>query len=164
MTQEWSLDATAHGIYAEPQEKLAAKRNPNLNARGSLGFQFDTPDSMLGAVLKYKDLKEVVVGEMGVIELEFYHGLLHVTLRLTVPSSEARDQLLENIKEYSLGKAWVHGYDATAMGAIQHFMHTMKDKDTGILGKACAVPEFVIDFLLKGTLFACAVPEFVIDF
>lgn len=157
--EEWTLDATAHGIYAEQSVKTAEHKKPKLNTRGSIGFQFDSPDAMLGPVLKYKDLKEVVVMEMGVIELEFYHGFQHVTLRLTVPDMEKRDQLLKNITEYSLGKAWVHGYDATAMGAIKHFMHTMTSKNESLWDKFCAIPEFLIDFCLKGTLFAFDVKD-----
>ena len=32
--------------------------------------------------------------EMGVINLEFYHNLQHITLRLTVEDPDMRDQLL----------------------------------------------------------------------
>ena len=38
--------------------------------------------------------QEVVLMEMGVINLEFYHNLQHITLRLTVEDPDQRDQLL----------------------------------------------------------------------
>ena len=38
--------------------------------------------------------QEVVLMEMGVINLEFYHNLQHITLRLTVEDTDQRDQLL----------------------------------------------------------------------
>jgi len=147
--EEWTMDAQAHGIYAEPVDKPVLL---GRCARSSIGFQFNGADAMLGPLLKYKDLKEVVVMEMGVIELEFYHGLQHVTLRLTAEDAEMRDQLLKNIEEFSLGKPWVHGYDASAKGAITHFLHTVRSPDEGLFSKLCAVPEFFIDFVLKGTL------------
>merc|ERR1712151_1399392 len=124
---KWHLDATAHGIYAEPLDAPPEQSNTAAK-RGSIGFQFQTPDAMLGAVLKYKDLKEVVVMEMGVIELEFYHNLQHVTLKLTAADAEARDQLLKNIEEYSLQRPWIHKYDATVMGAVAHLKHAFSSK------------------------------------
>merc|ERR1712050_2141 len=91
----------AHGIYAEPLDVPVSSTGTNTARRGSIGFQFQTPDAMLGSVLKYKDLKEVVVMEMGVIELEFYHNLQHVTLKLTTADAEARDMLLKSIEQFS---------------------------------------------------------------
>jgi len=155
---KWNLDATAHGIYAEPLDAPVSEQK-DTKRRGSIGFQFQTPDAMLGAVLKYKDLKEVVVMEMGVIELEFYHNLSHVTLKLTTADGEARDQLLKNIEDYSLGRPWVHKYDATVFGAIAHLKHALGSKEESIFAKLCAFPEFFIDVLLKGTLFAVDVKD-----
>lgn len=157
---DWNLDATAHGIYAEPVDAPQQEvKKPRKGARSSIGFQFDQADSMLGAVLKYKDLKEVVVKEMGVIELEFYHSFLHVTLRMTVPDADKRDELLKNIQEFSLGKAWQHGYDPTAKGALDHFLHTIKNPDEAIFEKLVALPEFLIDVVLRGTLHRCDVKD-----
>ena len=34
----------------------------------------------------------------------------------------------KNIKEYSLGRPWVHGYDSTIVGAWQHLRHTLGAK------------------------------------
>lgn len=156
--EKWSVDPTAHGIYAEPQEGKEATESKS-NARQSIGFQFDVKDAMLGAVLKYKDLQEVVLMEMGVINLEFYHNLQHITLRLTVEGPDQRDQLLKNIKEYSLGRPWVHGYDATIVGAWQHLRHTITAKDMPLIQRLLVVPEFLIDSLLRGTLFAVDVKD-----
>jgi len=156
---KWNLDATAHGIYAEPLDVVGPEKSTKgKNKRGSIGFQFETPDAMLGAVLKYKDLQEVVVQEMGVIELEFYHNLQHVTLKMTTVDAEARDQLLQNIEQYSLGRPWVHKYDATVMGAIAHLKHALTSNGS-VFAKLAAIPEFLIDVLLKGTLFAVDVKD-----
>merc|ERR1712190_8289 len=97
--------------------------------------------------------------EMGVIGLEFYHNLQHVTLKLTTADGEARDRLLKNIEEFSLGRPWVHAYDATVMGAVAHLTHAFGSKDETIFAKLAAIPEFLIDVLLKGTLFAVDVKD-----
>lgn len=156
--QQWNVDPTAHGIYAEPQQ-IPAEQKESKGARQSIGFQFDVKDSMLGAVLKYKDLQEVVLMEMGVINLEFYHNLQHITLRLTVEDPDQRDQLLNNIKEYSLGRPWVHGYDATIVGAWQHLRHTLGATEMPLIQKLVAVPEFLIDSVLRLTLFPVDVKD-----
>jgi Ca2+/Na+ antiporter len=150
----WSLDATAHGIYASTTEPAAGK---NTGSRGSIGFQFQNPDSMLGAVLKYKDLTEVVVMDMGTINLEFNHKLKHVTLKVTCQDSESRDALLASIEQYSLKRPWIHGYDATVVGAWNHLTHAFKDGSC--LHKILAIPEFIVDFALKLTLFAVDVKD-----
>mmetsp|Transcript_58215 Transcript_58215/g.149893 ORF Transcript_58215/g.149893 Transcript_58215/m.149893 type:complete len:546 (+) Transcript_58215:88-1725(+) len=153
----FNLDVTAHGIYANSKESQGGGGVKGSYGRQSIGFQFDNPDSMLGQVLKYKDLKEVVVMDMGVLELEFYHRLQHITLRVTVGDSDQRVQLLEMIEKYSLGRPWVHGYDATVVGAWKHLVHAMKDGGTTM--KLTAIPEFCIDFLLKATMFAVDVKD-----
>lgn len=154
---KWGMDVTAHGIYAESLDQPKAENK--AAARGSIGFQFDSPDAMLGPVLKYKDLKEVVVMDMGVIQLEFYHNLRHVSLKLTVSDADKRDELLGNIEKYSLGRPWVHGYEAGPMGAVKHFTHVLGSKEETLFSKMCVIPEFVIDFLLKSTLFAVDVKD-----
>jgi len=151
----WNMDVTAHGIYAEPAETKEDKPNK----RGSIGFEFAQADSMLGTVLKYKDLKEVVIMEMGAINLEFYHNFQHVTLRVTVPDSDKRDELLRNIEHHSLGRPWVHGYDSTIMGAVDHLKHAFSSKDHSLFLKLSAIPEFLIDVCLKTTLFAVDVKD-----
>ncbi|CAE7942352.1 Slc24a2 [Symbiodinium necroappetens] len=157
-TEKWNLDATEHGIYAEPN-KPPVEPEPKANARGSLGFTFaGGGDALLGPMLKYKDLKEVVLMDMGVINLEFIHNLQHITLRLTVEDAAKRTELLNNIQEYSLCRPWVHGYDATIRGAWQHLYHTMVSKDP-LLDKLLAIPHFLIDGLLKLTLFAVDVKD-----
>jgi len=154
----WSMDATAHGIYAESMSGPTPKRS-STRAHGSIGLQFDKPDSMLGPVLKYKDLKEVVVMDMGVIYLEFYHDLRHSTLKITASDAEKRDLLLENIEKYSLGRPWVHGYTSGPMGAIRHARHVCGSPDENLLTKILVVPELVIDLLLKSTLWAVDVKD-----
>ena len=153
--EKWNLDATEHGIYAESAEVEQEIKGKN---RGSIGFQFEGGDAMLGSVLKYKDLKEVVLMDMGVINLEFIHNLQHITLRLTVEDAVKRAELLDNIQEFSLQRPWVHGYDATIRGAWQHLRHSMMSKDPP-LAKLLAIPHFLIDGLLKLTLFAVDVKD-----
>jgi Ca2+/Na+ antiporter len=109
---------------------------------------------MLGPILKYKDLKEVVIMEMGVINLEFYNTMHHVTLKLTVADPQQRDELLKNIKTYSLGRPWVHGYDATVVGAWRHLVHEFTREGASVFSKSLALPEFLVDTMLKSTLFA----------
>jgi len=155
----WNMDITAHGIYAEPAEEKEGAKSDKPPKRGSIGFEFASADAMLGTVLKYKDLMEVVIMEMGVINLEFYHNFQHVTLKITVPDSDKRDELLRNIEHHSLGRPWIHGYDATVKGACEHLMHAMKSKEYGIGLKLSAIPEFIIDVLLKSTLFAVDVKD-----
>jgi len=155
--EKWNLDATAHGIYAEPNKPPSSEETKTGN-RGSIGFQFEGGDAMLGAVLKYKDLKEVVLMDMGVINLEFIHNLQHITLKLTVDDPDKRTELLNNIQEFSLGRPWVHGYDATIRGAWQHLVHTMKSADP-LLDKVLAIPHFLIDAVLKLTLFSVDVKD-----
>jgi len=154
---KWAFDATEQGIYAESLED-EQPQGTKKNARASIGFQFNTPDAMLGPILKYQDLKEVVVMGEGVIELEFYSTLQHVTLRVKASDDQQREELLKNIENYSLGRPWVHGYDATIKGAWKHLVHAC-GKETGCFDKLCALPEFVIDALLKGTLFAVDVKD-----
>jgi len=156
MSSKWQIDSMSAGIYAEPIDDVVKKPEE----RGSIGFQFlGGQDAMLGPVLRYKDLKEVVVKEMGVIELEFYQKFQHVTLKLTVSDADKRDELLKNIKDYSLGRAWVHGYDATVVGAFGHLSHTFGSKESSVADKLFAIPEFCIDVLLKSTLFFCDVKD-----
>jgi len=162
-TTTWSMEATAHGIYAEAMNAPAAamdkKAASKTKARGSIGLQFDKPDSMLGPVLKYRDLKEVVVMDMGVIYLEFYHNLRHSTLKITVSDAEKRDMLLENIEKYSLGRPWVHGYTSGPKGAVHHAIHMLGSRDETLFAKMCVVPELLIDLCLKSTLFAVDVKD-----
>lgn len=155
----WTLDATQQGIYAETVDEPQQQERTGLKKRASIGFQFDQPHAMLGTVLKYKDLKEVVVMSEGVIELEFSHALQRVTLRIKAPDDDQRDELLKNIEECSLGRSWVHGYDATVVGAAKHLSHAWCSKDVGLFDKIFAIPEFIIDVALKGTLFAFDVKD-----
>ena len=55
-----------------------------------------------------------------------------------------------NIKEYSLGRPWVHGYDATIVGAWQHLRHTLGATEMPLIQKLVAVPEFLIDSVWLG--------------
>mmetsp|Transcript_71941 Transcript_71941/g.166548 ORF Transcript_71941/g.166548 Transcript_71941/m.166548 type:complete len:547 (+) Transcript_71941:87-1727(+) len=158
-SSRWVLEPTSNGIHAESLDEPPAPvaGTSSLGKRTSIGFQFNQPHAMLGPILKYKDLKEVVIMSEGVIELEFYHALQHVTLKVTVADKEQRDVLLTNIKEQ--GHSWEHRYDATVKGALDHLGHVLCSKDASFLGKLWAVPEFLIDFLLKLTLFAVDVKD-----
>ncbi|CAE7426740.1 SLC24A2 [Symbiodinium pilosum] len=154
--EKWNLEATEHGIYAEQKNKPTEPEQKS--GRASIGFTFEGGDAMLGSVLKYKDLKEVVLMDMGVINLEFIHNLQHITLKLTVEDAAKRTELLNNIQAHSLGRPWVHGYDATIIGAWQHLRHSMMSKDP-LFDKLLAIPHFIIDAILKLTLFAVDVKD-----
>jgi len=148
-----AVNATENGIYTE---ELDPKK----------GFQLETLDGLLlGPKLTYDHLKEVIVMGSGVIELEFEKGVMggllleHITLKLTAATSAERDELLENIKA-NAGPAWVHGYDATVKGSWQHLMHSLADKDLGLFLKIFfCIPEFLIDSLLRLTLFKVDVKD-----
>jgi Ca2+/Na+ antiporter len=170
----WDIDADQTKNVWHLEQLDAVKSMPVNTAamRGSVGFQ------MAGAgddpMLNYENLSEVVVGEMGVIELQFIKGFAHKTLRVTaieddpedVPAASNQaasskppskhDELLNNIEKFSKlrGKElYVHNYDASIKGAIDHFVHALSSKDTKLAEKLFAVPELLIDILLKGTLF-----------
>ncbi|CAK0812216.1 unnamed protein product [Prorocentrum cordatum] len=174
----WDMDANRAGIVAEPIDEPKAAVDQAL-MRGSIGFQ------MAGTghddMLEYDNLSEVVVGEMGVIELQFIKGFMHKTLRVTVveddpeesndaanlaPSNSIprskHDLLLNNIVKFSKQRGaelYLHPYDATIKGAIEHFRHTMVAKDAKLSDKLFAIPHFLIDFVLKGSLFAVDVKD-----
>jgi hypothetical protein len=127
------------------------------NARGSVGFQFADSASMLGEVLRYKDLSEVVVIGEGVIQLEFCKGFSRTTLQMVCPDANTRDDLLKKIEKYSYGKPWIHGYDATVASAFKNFAHEIRN---GTIGqKVGAIPELLIDIPLKATLGAVDVKD-----
>jgi Ca2+/Na+ antiporter len=158
----WDFDPTEHGIYTSSLDpavmKMKSKKSEKVH-RTSIGFQFDNPSTMIGNVLKYKDLKEVIVMEMGVMRLEFKSVFQHVTLEVTVDSQENRDKLLQSIEKYSLGRPYTHAYDATARGAFKNFAHEICNKNIGFLEKVLAIPEFLIDVLLRGTLWLVDVKD-----
>jgi len=96
----------------------------------------------------------------GVIELEFEKGFMagflleHITLKLTAATSADRDQLLKSIEKHSLGRTWVHGYDATVKGSWSHLVHSLQDPDLSLFLKLFfCIPEFVIDSCLRLTLY-----------
>eukprot|EP00413_Alexandrium_margalefii_P040977 CAMPEP_0204602132 /NCGR_PEP_ID=MMETSP0661-20131031/56468_1 /ASSEMBLY_ACC=CAM_ASM_000606 /TAXON_ID=109239 /ORGANISM="Alexandrium margalefi, Strain AMGDE01CS-322" /LENGTH=442 /DNA_ID=CAMNT_0051613067 /DNA_START=55 /DNA_END=1383 /DNA_ORIENTATION=+ len=156
---KWVMEPTEQGIYAETMGGGQQQEGPKGKKRASIGFQFDGQHAMLGPILNYNDLKEVVVMSEGVIELEFSHALQHVTLRVKATDMENRDELLKNITECSLGRPWVHGYDPTVKGAVKHLTHSWCSKEVGLFDKICAIPEFLVDVLLKSTLFFCDVKD-----
>jgi len=148
VSEKINMEAMDRGIVAMPV--ASGKQEKQARKTGSIGFQFENPDALLGPIMRYDNLKEVCeVGE-GVLELEFSHGLQHVTLKLTCKSSDDRKTLLDSISKFSLGRAHVHKYDPWIFGAIDHFRHEM------VHGSCCdrllAIPEFFIDFILKLTL------------
>lgn len=159
VSTKWNLDATEQGIWAESLDKEEEATASKKGGRNSIGFQFGSPDAMLGPIMKYKDLKEVAVLSEGAIRMEFFQGMTHVTLLVKAETEEQRDELLKNIEEHSLGRPWVHAYDATVVGACKHLAHAFTSKEVGIVDKILTIPEFLIDFLLKSTLFAVDVKD-----
>jgi len=156
-SQKFDVQSTEQGIVAQPTkdpEALAEARH----ARGSLGFQFLTPqDAMLGDFIRYKDLKEVTVQGEGVIELDFQHNVQAVTLKITCSTANERDQLLENIKRYSLGRTFIHGYDPTIASTFEHAKHTFAHGTFG--DKIATIPHVLVDLMLKTTLFPVDVKD-----
>jgi len=155
--ESWNMDPTEIGIISS-SNRDAAKLRPES---GSIGFQFGRKPGALtdSGPLRYQDLAEVAVMSEGTLELTFIRNLVElVTLRVTAPSSEARNLLLERIGLYSLQKPWIHKYDATVVSAFEHLRHAMSS-EKGILTKLVAVVEFMLDLLLKSTLFWCDVKD-----
>lgn len=153
--QNMSMEPTTAGIHAASAEEPADVRASSAgNARGSVGFAVEGADMMM-----YKDLREVrVVGE-GKFYMDFAKNAVEqVTLEVTVPAgSAARNELLENIKKFSLKKPYIHDYDPTIFGAIEHFKHTIKVGSPGEKVLACV--EMLADCMLKTTLFWCDVKD-----
>jgi Ca2+/Na+ antiporter len=155
--ESWNLDVTAAGIYTEPKDApLSVKKTGN--ARTSVGFAFPKDGALVGtSMMNYADLREVRVISSGIFYMEFEHNTMEmVTLKVEVPGGiDQRNELLENITQYSLGKAWIHDYNSGLFGeggAISHFQHAMVDSTWDM--KVLAVVELLADLMLKPTL-AC---------
>jgi len=161
-SEDWNLDPTAAGIYTVPPVEAAKKDQPaKKNARASVGFAFQKEGSLMeSAMMMYKDLVEVRVVAEGVFYMDFVvNSIESVSLRVEVPGGiDERNQLLENIKKYSLGKAWVHEYNPGFSGAIEHFKHAMSGGGTWDT-KVLATVEFICDCMLKPTLSAVDVKD-----
>jgi len=149
------LDPTDNGILTH-----------EVDSSKTLVLETTCENALLGPMLHYSHLKEVVVMGSGVIELEFEKGfaggflLEHITLKLTAATSAERDELLEQIKTHTLGRAWVHGYDSTVKGSWDHLTHSLKDPDLSLFLKVFfCVPEFMIDAMLRLTLFAVDIKD-----
>merc|ERR1719217_1245285 len=104
---------------------------------------------MLGEISQYKHLKEVTVMGEGVMQLDFAVGIKKCTLKITCSTANERDQLLENIKEYSLGRTFIHGYDPTIVETFQHAKHVMAHGSFG--DKLSVIPHVMVDLMLKTT-------------
>lgn len=156
------MDVSETGIFANATDPAPIVGATKSQKRGSVGFQFADADSPMAGMLKYKDLKEVVLQESGVIELEFRSNVFsHVTLRVTCASSDDRDTLLKNIQSYSKG-SYIHGYDATVIGACKHLKHEFvgtQEHPSTLVSKFGAIVHFVVDFLLKGTIWLVDVKD-----
>lgn len=156
-SEAFELEATGAGIYAQPIQDKAPNRKSVTG--GSIGFQFDNPEALLGPILKYKDLKEVQIMEHGVIQLEFFHRMLHVTLMVTINDISKTDDLLKGIEnnsaKYTNNKMYIHKYDASVFGAIGHLSHAMRHGS--FVEKILSVPEFIVDAMLRSTLWWCDV-------
>jgi len=156
---EWNVDATEAGIVNQPLEPAPEASG---DARTSVGLQFENPNSLLGPILQYKDLREVVVDadqhKMGAIRMEFSNQLQSVTLKVTVPDPNDRMLFLANIKKYSLKNGtYIHDYDATVLGACKDLKHHLIGGSWVM--RLVAFPEFCVDVLLKSTLFLVDVKQ-----
>jgi len=123
------------------------------NARGSVGINLGDP--LLGApMLYYKDLTEVAVMSEGVMRLEFNDYALIVTCQ----SADDRVELCKSIEEHD-EKIWIHDYDATVVSAFRHLHHAWCSPKVSFKEKCISIPEFLIDVLLKSTLFLVDVKD-----
>eukprot|EP00403_Amphidinium_massartii_P032762 CAMPEP_0178434254 /NCGR_PEP_ID=MMETSP0689_2-20121128/33329_1 /TAXON_ID=160604 /ORGANISM="Amphidinium massartii, Strain CS-259" /LENGTH=538 /DNA_ID=CAMNT_0020056313 /DNA_START=20 /DNA_END=1636 /DNA_ORIENTATION=+ len=153
---QYGLDAEDVGIIAEPVEEK--KRDGGKPERASVGFAVDKEGALMGAVMMYKDLSEVVVVGEGVIELTFQKSMFEkVSLKVKAESGVKRDELLESLRIHS-NRTWIHNYDPTCKAAIDIMKHHVKDAKS-ISGKIYAVLEFFVDFVLRLTLFWCDVKD-----
>lgn len=145
-SSEWHLDPQSQGIHAESIERKGA--TPRSRA---MGFMFDHPHALLGQLLRYEDLKEVIY-EQGLILLDFHHNLQHVTLKVAVKTEEQRDELLGCIHTHTQGRVWLHPYDGTARGVWNRLLHTLRSPSNSFIFKVLAIPEFVTMGALTLTL------------
>mmetsp|Transcript_69703 Transcript_69703/g.130099 ORF Transcript_69703/g.130099 Transcript_69703/m.130099 type:complete len:538 (-) Transcript_69703:119-1732(-) len=153
---QYGLDAEDVGIIAEPVDEKA--RDDKKATRASVGFAVDKEGALMGAVMMYKDLREVVVVGEGVVELTFQKNFYEkVTLKVKAESGAKRDELLENLRVHS-NRTWIHSYDPSCVSAVENLKHHVKDAPS-IMGKVYAVLEFFVDFILRLTLFWCDVKD-----
>lgn len=159
--QAMTMDATGAGIHAAAAGAPPMPSAHPKHKRASVGFQYTGGDAMMGPMLKYSDLSEVLIMSEGIIHLIFRHGLEKVTLAVSCKTTEERDQLLRNIEEYSLGRSWTHVYDPTIFGAFEHLKHALfqSEHPTTLVQKLLAIPHFIIDFSLRLTLFLVDVKD-----
>lgn len=151
----FTTTGTQEGFEPEGPSKAAM--------RGSIGIQM--PDKKHEPMTLYKNLVEVEKMEHDrQLRLEFETTFMHVTLLVSVESQEDFNNLLKRIQEKNadsikaFNRPFIHEYDPTVKGAIAHFRHTLSS-DPKLSNKLFAIPEFLIDFLLKGTLFAVDVKD-----
>jgi len=131
---------------------------PDTYERGSIGVQLDQNNEHLTKIVQYKFLTEVAILGEGVIQLKFEPSSFYsVSLHVTTRNPQCREELVEKIKAKSYRKPIIYTYDPTAWGAIKHFRDELIHKP--LLGKILAIPEFIVDFLLKATLFAVDVKD-----
>lgn len=130
------------------------------------GFQLKSSDnSLLGPSVDFAHLEGITVMDMGMIRLEFakaaFHGMImqKITLNMTCQTGADRDKLLEKLKDVTSCPI-EYGYDATVVGAWHHLMHLMHDKEMSFYLKIVyGIPEFIIDSLLRLTLFAVDIKD-----
>mmetsp|Transcript_33104 Transcript_33104/g.58919 ORF Transcript_33104/g.58919 Transcript_33104/m.58919 type:complete len:590 (+) Transcript_33104:71-1840(+) len=125
----------------EPEETAEA------NKRGSYGFS----PLMGGPMLLYKDLTEVAIVAEGALRLEFPKKMKTIVIKCE--TIDARRELQNRILEND-SAVWVHKYDPTVVDSFNHLYHVWCDKKNyGLVAKIVSVPEFIVDVILKSTLF-----------
>lgn len=152
-----NIEIKDRGMLVEPPKT----NRKNQRKQGSIGFQVAKGGALLDPIMKYDNLNEVTFFEgTDIIQLEFLEGFKHITLKFTCGGEDnakiLRDKIQEKCTEKQF-KVQFHAYDATIKGAISHFMHELKNGSC--CQKILAVPEFIIDLLLKATLFWCDVKD-----
>jgi len=149
---------STHEIEATPHGICAGDAGTKPGQRQSVGVQLENSEGNASGLHEYVNLKEVVYTGEHNIRLEFKRGLEHATLVVNAKTSANRKKLADAIHEYD-AIVWVHTYDATIIGAFDHLKHAFTDPKSTLVMKLGAIPEFLIDFLLKGTLFAVDVKD-----
>lgn len=107
-------------------------------------------------MLLYKDLTEVAIVAEGALRLEFPSKCK--TIIIKTGTIDARKELEKRILEND-SAVWLHQYDPTVVDSFKHLHHTWCSGRYGLMSKILSLPEFIIDVILKSTLFLVDVKD-----
>jgi hypothetical protein len=147
-------------MVSKDEVATAKAKRAAPNQRGTIGIQLGKKKEgglvETDNILLYDYLSECKIMGEGIMNLEFNKGLYHTTLRVKCANSNDRDNLIKLIEEHDK-KMWVHTYDPTVMGAVERFQHEISHGS--VVQRILSVPEFIIDAVLRLTLFAVDVKD-----